>query len=223
MDNLQTILALISTLLGIILIFLKIFEAWVKVSGPVKDFLSNRIVWLVIAVMILLGVYLLIPDREVRVAFKTAHNKYVTAMGADRDWVLMAETDTRDDFEEFTLLCQGNGKIALQTWHEKEGKNRYVTAMGADQDWVLKAETNVLDDYEEFTLLDADTGEQRPCLEMVEALKDDGEVRIAFQTWHKKEGKNRLVTAMDAEWGWKLRAETNELRASEKFTVILLP
>ena len=153
MDNIQTILALISTLLGIILVFLKIFEAWIKVSGPVKDFLSNRIVWLVIAVLILLGVYLIIPDGEVRVAFKTAHNKYVTAMGADRDWVLMAETDTRDDFEEFTLLCQGNGKIALQTWHEKEGKNRYVTAMDAEWDWKLRAETNELRASEKFTVI----------------------------------------------------------------------
>ncbi len=95
--------------------------------------------------------------------------------------------------------------------------------MGADRDWVLMAETNILDNYEKFTLLDADTGEQQLCLKMVQSLKDDGEVRIALQTWHEKEGEHRLVTAMDAEWGWKLRAETNELRASEKFTVILLP
>jgi hypothetical protein len=60
-------------------------------------------------------------------------------------------------------------------------------------------------------------------LEVVEALKDEGKARIAFQTWHKKEGKNRLVTAMVADWDWVLRAETNELRGNERFTVILLP
>ena len=38
------------------------------------------------------------------------------------------------------------------------------------------------------------------CLEVVELLKNEGEVNIAFQTWHEKDGKNRLVTAMDAVW-----------------------
>jgi hypothetical protein len=223
MDDIQTILALTSTILGIILVFLKIFESWVKVSGPVKEFLSNRYVWLVTAVLVLFGLYLFIDqDKEVRVAIKTTHNRYVTAMGADRDWLLLAQTETIDDFEKFTMLCQCNGKVAFQTFHTKDGKHRFVTAMGADWDWVLLAETNAQDAYEEFTLLDVNTSEKRHCMEVIEALKDDGEVRIAFQTWHKKEGKNRLVTAMDAAWDWMLRAETNDLRASEKFTLILL-
>jgi hypothetical protein len=229
MEDIQTILGLISAFLGIILLVLKIFEAWIKVSGPVKDFLSKPVVWLVVAALLLLGGYLIVDrmiddhDGKVKVAFKTAHNRYVSAMGADHDWLLMAQASVIDDYEEFTLLCQDYGKVALQTWHkDDEGKNRYVTAMGADWDWLLRAETNVLDDYEKFTLLDADTGEQRPCLEVVESLKDDGEARIALQTWHKKEDKNRLVTAMDVNWDWKLRAETNELRASEKFTVTLI-
>jgi hypothetical protein len=176
MDDIQTILALISTLLGIILLILKIFEAWVTVSGPVKRFLSNPVVWIAIAALILLGGYWLFvykPPPPV-VALKTAHN-------------------------------------------------RYVTAIGADWDWVLRAETDVIDDYEKFTPLDADTGKRRPSSEVINSLKDDGEVRIALQTWHKKDGRNRLVTAMDAEWDWKLRAETNELRDSEEFIAILLP
>jgi len=228
MDDIQTILALISTLLGIVLLILKILEAWFNVSSPVKAVLSKPVIWIVIAALILLGGFWLFvydaPLPAKRVALQTAHNRYVTAMGADRDWVLKAETDVLDDYEQFTLLCQNNGKIALQTWHETgNGTNRYVTAMGDDRDWVLRAETDVLDAYEEFTVLDADTGERRSCSEVVDSLEADGETRIALQTWHKKDGKNRLVTAMTAEWDWKLRAETNELRASEKFTVILLP
>ena len=85
--------------------------------------------------------------------------------------------------------------------------------MGADRDWVLRAETDVIDNYELFTLLNVDNRDQWPCSKVVEALKEDGEARMAFQTWHTKEGKHRLVTAMDADWDWVLRAETNELNA----------
>ena len=223
MANIQTVLALISTILGIILVFLKIFEAWIKVSGPVKDFLSNRKVWLVIAALIILGIYLFVDrDREVRVAIRTTHNHYVTAMGVDQAWVLKAETEIIDDFEEFTVLCQENDRVALQTRHEKDGKNGVVSAMGTDRDWILIGETNVIDDYEEFIILDAETGIQQRCLEVVELLRDEDEVNVAFQTWHEKDDKNRLVTAMGGDWDWVLRAETNELRASEKFTLILL-
>jgi hypothetical protein len=193
-----------------------------------KGLVSKPIVWVVIAVLILLGGYWLFVDgrkpRVARVALKTAHDRYVTAMGADWDWVLRAETDVIDDYEEFALLCQDDGKIVLQTWHKTEdGKNRYVTATDIHRDWELRAETDVIDLYEEFTLLDADTGEWRPCLEVLESLREDGKARIAFQTWHKKEGRHRLVTAMGADWDWVLRAETTELGANEKFTVILLP
>ena len=110
MDNIQTILALISTILGIILVFLKIFETWIKVSDPVKNFLSNRKVWWIIAALVLLGIILFIcRDREVKVAIRTAHNRHVTALGADRDWLIIAETTTIDDFEEFT----NNIKVSL--------------------------------------------------------------------------------------------------------------
>jgi hypothetical protein len=45
---------------------------------------------------------------------------------------------------------------------------------------------------------------------------------VALQTYHKKDGKNRYVTAMDSAWDWVLRGETNELRASERFTLLCL-
>jgi hypothetical protein len=222
MDDLQTILAIISTILGIVLVILKIFEAWIKVSDPVKNFLSNRFVWVVIVILILLGIYLFIPDKEVKVAFKTAPGHYVTAMGSDYDWILRAETTNRGDFEEFTLRCLGKDKISLQTWHDKDGINRYVSAMGADRDWILMAETNVLDDYERFTLIDANTGTPLSCTKMIQSLKSSGTIKIALGTYHEKDGKQRLVTAMNEEWDWILRAETNALFASEIYTVILL-
>lgn len=92
-------------------------------------------------------------------------NRYVTAMGADRDWMLRAETSDRLAWEEFTLLdadtgeqlpCleafelfgQGEVGIALKTHH-----GRYVTAMGADRDWVIRAETTELKDWEKFTVV----------------------------------------------------------------------
>ena len=145
-------------------------------------------------------------------------------MGADRDWKLMAQADKPDLYEQFWLLCQDDGKVALQTYHKTEdGKPRYVTPLGADFDWQLRAETDEIKSWEEFTLLDVDTGQRRSCSEVIESLQNDGEVEVAFQTWHTKEGKGRLVTAMDAGWEWVLRAETSELLASEKLTMILLP
>jgi hypothetical protein len=193
-----------------------------------KRLLSRPIVWVVIAAVVLVGGYWLLiydpsPEPPPVVALKTTHNRYVGAMGADRDWVLMAETEVIDDYEEFALRCQDDDTVVLQTWHRTaEGKPRYVTPLGADRDWVLIGETDAILDWEKFTFLNAHTGKEQRCLEVVESLKDDGEVMIALQTCHKNDGKHRLVTAMDGAWGWVLRAETTELKASERFTVILL-
>ena len=226
MENIQTILALTSTILGIILVFLKIFETWIKVSSPVKNFLSNWKAWLVIAALIIIGIILFIcREREVRVAIRTTHGRYVSAMGADWDWVIRAETKTIDNFEEFTMLCLCDGKVAFQTFHTKDGKHRYVTAMGEDWDWILRGETTERLDFEIFTLVDVNTEKKRHCLEVINSLKKGGETLVAFQTFHTKDGKHRLVTAMDGNWSepWILRAETTVLGASEKFTLVLLP
>jgi hypothetical protein len=193
-----------------------------------KGFWRKPIASLIVAALSILGGYWLFfydpPPAVERVVLITAHNRYVTAMGADWDWVLRAEADRVGDYEEFSLLCQDDGKVALRTWHKTgDGDNRYVTAMGADGDWLLRAETDVIDLYEQFTLLDADTGKPRPCSDVVESLESDGKARMAFETYHEKDGKNRLVTAMGTDWDWVLRAETNELGAYERFTVLSLP
>ena len=148
------------------------------------------------------------------VALITFHGRYVTAMGADRDWVLRAETTELKDWEKFTLLCLDNGKVALKTHHDG-----YVTAMGADRDWVLRAETTELKDWEKFTLVEADTGEQLPCLEAFKLFGQDS-VRVALKTHH-----DRFVTAMNDQpgWDWELRAETRTLSDWEKFELVPLP
>jgi hypothetical protein len=109
--------------------------------------------------------------------------------------------------------------MALQTFHQKDGKNRFVSAMGWDYDWVLYGETIVLDDYEKFTIINVDTQQPWECSDFVKTLEKEGEVIVALQTFHL-----RYVTAMDANWGmpWVLRAETNVIDKSEMFTFILL-
>jgi len=199
--------------------------------------LSKPVVWIAIATLILLGVCLAIwpPQRHPVVAIKTTHKWYVTAFGADHFWLLKAKTDKIREYEEFTLICQERGMVALQTWHKtEEGKHRYVTAMDdqwheqVEWHWVLRAETHVIDNFEKFSLLDADTGNPQLCSEVVESLKDSGRARVAFQTWHQKEDRHRLVTAMDDTWTdveelhWVLRAETTKRGDSAKFTLELL-
>jgi hypothetical protein len=41
---------------------------------------------------------------EVSLAFRTFHNRFVTAMGQDADWVLRAETTVLDKYEKFTAI-----------------------------------------------------------------------------------------------------------------------
>jgi hypothetical protein len=92
-------------------------------------------------------------------------------------------------------------KVAIQTYHKKDGKNRYVTAMDSGWDWILRGETNELRACEEFTLLCLDNG------------------KVAFQTCHVQDGENRYVTAMDSRWDRILRGETTGLLECEQFTL----
>lgn len=190
-----------------------------------KTVLSKPIVWLVLAALILLVVICLLffKPPAVTVALETTHGRYVTAMADNWDppWVLRAETEKILACEKFTLLCQGDVPVALQTCHKTgAGNSRYVTALGGDHDWLLIAQTDVIDTFERFAILDVDTGKVRWCPEVIYALKRDGQVRVALKTVH-----NRYVTAMDGNWhqSWVLRAKTNVVRASEIFTMTLLP
>jgi len=149
------------------------------------------------------------PITEI-IALRTYHGTYVTAMDANKDWKL-AQTQELKDWEKFTLLCLDDGKVALRTYH-----GTYVTAMNDedDRDWKL-AQTQELKDWEKFTLFNAETRTQLPCLDALKLFRN-GEVNIALRTYH-----GRYVTAMDANKGWVIRAQTRELKDWEKFTVIL--
>jgi hypothetical protein len=175
------------------------------------------------------------------VVLKTYHNKYVTALHADWDWILRAERDESTGvslYERFTLLCLDNGKIALRTHHYTyvTAQETYVAAQdipvaardipvaavaaqGEHLDWILRAETSHRLAYEEFTLAEPNTWEQLPCtaveqlpcLEMFKRL-DAGEVKIALKTHH-----NRYVTAQGADWKWILMAEREESKGVDLF------
>ena len=125
--------------------------------------------------------------------------------------VLRAQTQEVKDWEKFEFLCLDDGKVALRTYHRT-----YVTAMNDedDRDWKL-AQTQELKDREKFTLFNAMTGTQLACLDALK-LFGQGESNIALRTYH-----GRYVTAMDSGYDWKLRAQTQELKDWEKFTVIL--
>lgn len=45
-----------------------------------------------------------LQQSEVRLAFRTFHNRFATAMGQDKDWVLRAETTVLDRYEKFTAI-----------------------------------------------------------------------------------------------------------------------
>ena len=202
---------------------------------------GNRPLWLivgpVIAALILVGVYLLfLRNPPVRVTLKTAHGRYVAALGVNSSWRLTAESDKLERNGEFTLLCRHDGKVALQACRETDAeKPRYVTPLAGDFDWELKAQADKIETWEEFTLLDpatvpsdtrkSDAIKSLPCSDAIRSLRKDGQIRVAFKTWHEKEGWHRLVTAMDGSWRepWVLRAETNELYSSEIFIITLIP
>jgi hypothetical protein len=132
-------------------------------------------------------------------------------------WLVLAETSTLGDWEEFSLVCLEEGKAALQTRRELAGARRYVTALGSDYNWLLEAKTTILNDFEQFTLFDAVSKTQRSCLEVVDPLEENGEASVAFLTFH-----NRFVSAMNGSYEpapWALRADAGEIQARETFVV----
>ena len=196
---------------------------------PTRNSLKDKLLWLLLIIIAIIGVTIAIAEvlatsknrgtatstavSTMTVALRTYHGRYVTAMdnGGSWNWVLRAETHTLSDWERFTAICLDDGKIALQTYH-----GGYVTAMNDedDREWKL-AQTQELKDWEKFTLLNAETGTQLPCLDAFKLFRK-GEVSIALRTYH-----DRYVTAMDNGYDWKLRAQTQELKDWERFTVIL--
>lgn len=140
------------------------------------------------------------PLPPIRIAFKSSHGRYVTAMGENDDWALRQETEL-SDCGWFTQHYFANGKIALETCH-----GRYVIApqTGAQrQDWML-GQASRLSDCGQFDLYEL------------------GNDRVAFKTC-----AGNFFTAGDGDWPpplqWSVVAETDVLLDWEIFTVLLRP
>ena len=137
------------------------------------------------------------PPPPMKVAFKSHHGRYVTAMGADDDWALRQEIEL-SDCGWFTQHHLANGKIALETCY-----GRYVTAPKSGvtrRDWMLGQESK-LGNCGQFDLYEL------------------GSDRVAFKTCADK-----FFTAGDSGWDpgleWSVVGETDILLDWEIFTVL---
>jgi hypothetical protein len=109
-----------------------------------------------------------------KAAFRTYHQRYVTAMGEDAEWVLKAETDKIQAWELFTLLDARTGEPlrcqdAIEQIRQAEEQqiefslailtdhfNRYVTAKDGkeDRDWqIWSDQAETLRDEQKFTVI----------------------------------------------------------------------
>ncbi len=137
------------------------------------------------------------PAPPIKVAFRSFHGRYVTAMGENSGWVLRQELEL-SECGWFTQHHLNNGKIALETCHD-----RYVTAPitgTARSDWLLRQELE-LGDCGQFDLYE---------------LGDD---RAAYKTCAGK-----FFTAGNDSWEpplqWTVVAETDIFGGWEIFAVL---
>jgi len=151
------------------------------------------------------------------VALRAWNGMYVTVTDITTTGKLKATATQIGEPQRFNLLCLANHKIALRIL------DRFVSALNDEDDrnWELRAVATERLAWEEFTLIHPDTQDSWPCIQVLGQLQQ-GEVSLAFQTVHEKDGKNRFVTAMGQDADWVLRAETTVLDRYEKFTVINL-
>lgn len=134
---------------------------------------------------------LILPQQPNVVALRTSHDFFV-ALEPAQDGMLLGNAE-EDTAEPFTLLRLRNGKVALLA-----SNGNYVTAVYRGR-WPLLANARELGEAQQFDM-------QR---------LDDG--RVCFRTAYR-----RNVTAMDdqPDWHWELRAETEQILAWEKFTLV---
>jgi hypothetical protein len=132
-----------------------------------------------------------------RVALRSFHGRFVTALAAGGGWLLTQELDLTD-CGWFTLHYLDDGKVALMTCH-----GRYITApkTGATRsDWRLWQQPE-LDDCGQF------------------ALYDLGGDKVAVETC-----AGNLLTAGDGGWpaelAWAVVAETDDIKDWERFMML---
>jgi hypothetical protein len=148
--------------------------------------LLGALIGIVVVVLVLCA---LAPQR---VALETDHDTYVTALGEDKGYDVVAKTVVIDDFEIFTLIDLGDGRVAFKTFH-----HRYLSARPEKEDWVIGGAATALLDWEKFAM----------------DPQDDG--TVALKTFH-----DRYVTAFAEDKGWDVIAETEEILDFEKFEIV---
>ena len=82
------------------------------------------------------------------IALKTEQGSYVTALGAEADWLLAGQASRVLGWENFTLLRVADGRFALKTAH-----GRYVSACPENQHWLLKGGADRILGWELFELV----------------------------------------------------------------------
>jgi hypothetical protein len=159
--------------------------------------LFHLTILLLLVVLVITRCTIIIPPPPIKVAFKSHHGRYITAMGADDNWALRQEIEL-SDCGRFTQHYLANGKIALETCY-----GRYVTAPKSGvtrRDWMLGQESK-LGNCGQFDLYEL------------------GNDRVAFKTCAGK-----FFTAGDGGWDpgleWSVVGETDILLDWEIFTML---
>jgi hypothetical protein len=156
---------------------------------------------LIIGLVLLTGCHALrIPANtpSSRVALKSAHGRYVTALKESDGWSLtQSDASEPSDCEWFTQYNLANGKIALETCY-----GRFVTAPRRGTmrvDWEVWQDSGLGD-----------------CGQFIMERHDDG---VALKTCAGK-----YVTAGDGNWDpplqWSVVAETDKVLAWEIYTIV---
>jgi hypothetical protein len=180
-----------------LLLGLAISMGCIGISGEELRATAIAEVWQTVQVEIEAGVAATMIACPAKVALRSFHGRWVTALGEEDGWVLWQETEL-SPCGQFTRHCLADGKIALQTCH-----GRYVTAPESGPgrwDWVLGQELE-LDRCGQFVLHDLGGGE------------------VAIETC-----AGRFWTAGDGNWSsgleWAVMAETTDLLDWERFTLL---
>lgn len=119
------------------------------------------------------------------VALRTEAGLYVTALGAEGDWLLAGQASRVLGWENFTILRVGDGRFALKTAH-----GRYVTACPESEGFRLKGCADRILGWELFELLE----------------KGD--------TFTLKSGHGRLLRIGSKEERFVLRCDASDANAS---------
>ncbi|MBD2199480.1 MULTISPECIES: LamG-like jellyroll fold domain-containing protein [Calothrix] len=90
-------------------------------------------------------------NETIIIALRTHHNRYVSARNVFEQWNINGFPSTINDWEKFTVINTGDGKIALTTFHD-----RYVSATSAP--YRINNVPKQIQDWEKFTVINTGDG-----------------------------------------------------------------